>query len=54
MRVDIDPEVLCDRHAADYVILADCFAVLDQLSDLLDAPLGTDWAAAEVTSARAK
>lgn len=54
VRVDIDPEVLCDRHGADYVILADCFAVLDQLSDLLDAPLDTDWTAAEVTKARAK
>ena len=54
VRVDIDPEVLCDRHGADYAILADCFAVLDQLSDLFDAPLDTDWTAAEVTKARAK
>ena len=53
VRVDIDPEVLCDRHAADYVILADCFAVLDQLSGILDAPLETDWTVVEVAYARA-
>lgn len=54
VRVDIDPEVLCDRHGADHVILADCFAVLDQLSEMFEGSLDTAWTPQEVADARAK
>lgn len=54
VRVDIDPEVLCDRHGAEHVILADCFAVLDQLSEMIEGPRDTAWTAKDVAQTRAK
>ncbi len=54
VRVDIDPQVLCDRHGAEHVILADCFAVLDKLSEVLEDRLDTTWTAQEVVDARVK
>ncbi|WP_458790984.1 thiamine pyrophosphate-binding protein [Yoonia sp. MH D7] len=54
VRIDIDPSVLCDRHNADHTILADSFAVLDQLSEILEGKLDTDWTPEEVASARKK
>ena len=54
VRVDIDPEVLSDRHRADIVVLGDAKGVLKVALAGLPATPKTDWTAAEVAEARAK
>lgn len=48
VRVDIDPEVLCDRHRPDMAILADCAAVFDALNTAIPEGSDSDWVAGDV------
>ncbi len=53
VRVDIDPEVLADRHAADVVALADAGGFMTALlAALPEAALQSEWTPQEVTAAR--
>ena len=54
LRVDIDPEVLSDRHRADFAVLGDAKGVLAAVLAGLPESSNTDWTAVEVTDARAK
>ncbi|PHQ78458.1 MAG: acetolactate synthase isozyme1 large subunit [Thalassobium sp.] len=48
VRVDVDPEVLGDRHRPDMAILADCAAVFAALNAAIPEVLNSDWAADDV------
>ena len=48
VRVDVDPEVLGDRHRPDMAILADCAAVFAALNAAIPGVLDSDWAADDV------
>lgn len=52
VRVDIDLEVLADRHRADQIILGDCAEVFDRLSETLTVNQSSDWSQADITAQR--
>ena len=54
VRIDLDPEMLSDRHSADTRILADATAHLTQALAHLDDVKETTWTQAEVAKARAQ
>lgn len=54
VRVDIDPEVLSDRHRADIRIKADAQAFLSALADQGGFEPANGWAAQDVAQARAR
>jgi len=53
VRVDIDAEVLCDRHNPALPIKADARAVMDALAKAVPQTLETTWDAAKVAATRA-
>ena len=53
IRVDIDAEVLCDRHRPDIALLADAGPVMAALALGIDRP-ATGWTRAEVAATRAR
>ncbi|WP_377507121.1 5-guanidino-2-oxopentanoate decarboxylase [Octadecabacter sp. R77987] len=52
VRVDIDPQVLSDRHRADVTVLGDCAALLADLGAALPDTGATDWDAGAVAKQR--
>ncbi|KIN76512.1 acetolactate synthase-1/2/3 large subunit/5-guanidino-2-oxopentanoate decarboxylase [Sulfitobacter mediterraneus] len=55
IRVDLDPEVLCDPQGASFAIHADANAFLSALSAALPADAeSSDWTAEQVAAARAR
>jgi len=65
VRVDIDPEVLVDRHRADTTVLADAFSfvmkmradfafALSMRDDLPDEVMPAKWSAKEIADAKAR
>ncbi|PTX56379.1 acetolactate synthase-1/2/3 large subunit/5-guanidino-2-oxopentanoate decarboxylase [Litoreibacter ponti] len=53
IRVDLDPEVLADRHRPTDPVLADATVFCEALLDILPASV-SDWDAAEIVATRAK
>ncbi len=53
VRVDIDPEVLIDRHNPEIALLADAGPVMAALAKVATSP-ATGWLATDVTAARAR
>lgn len=53
IRVDIDPEVLSDRHRADIALLANAGPVMATLAAGIDTP-ATGWKTTDVAAARAR
>lgn len=54
VRVDIDPEVLADRHRAGITVQADAYLFVKALLDLLEAPQPARWDAGEIAAAKAR
>jgi len=54
VRVDIDPEILSDRHRPDHQVMYDGDAFLADLRDLGVAREGSGWSAADVAATRAQ
>ena len=55
IRVDLDPEVLCDPQGASFAILAEANAFLSALSEAMPEDAGSsNWTEEQVTTARAR
>ena len=54
VRIDLDPEVVSDRHGADMQILGGAYGhLVSTLIEMQEAPAKTGWSMSEVTSFRA-